>query len=58
VEADKFTWSRSITKYEPAVTQFDNPFGVRAYRIAVNVEWPGGRSVRRVDLETIRLSSQ
>ena len=58
VEADKFTWSRSITQYEPANAEFSNPFGVRAYRIVVNVEWPGGRSTRRVALETIRLNSQ
>ena len=58
VEADKFTWYRSITQYEPAAAKFDNPLGVRAYRIVVNVEWPGGRSTRRVALETIRLNSQ
>lgn len=58
VEADKFTWSRSITQYDPANAEFSNPFAVRAYRIVVNVEWPGGRSTRRVALETIRLNSQ
>ena len=58
VEADIFTWSRSITQYEPANADSNNPFGVRAYRIVVNVEWPGGRSTRRVDLETVRLGSQ
>ncbi len=58
VEADKFTWSRSITQYDPANAESNNTFGVRAYRIVVNVEWPGGRSTRRVALETIRLNSQ
>jgi len=58
VEADKFAWSRSITQYEPAAATPENPLDVRAYRIVVHVEWPGGRSTRRVALETIRLHSK
>ncbi len=58
VEADKFNWSRSITQYEPANVAFENRLGLRAYRIAVHVEWPGKRGLRQVDLETIRLNSQ
>lgn len=56
VELNRFKWTQEIT--EAPLPQADpaRRAGFAIYRIRVAVEWPGGRDMRHIDLETLRVT--
>ena len=52
---DQFSWRSAISAYTEGLPESENP-RARAYRVMVEVYWPGIMNNRSVVLETLRLA--
>jgi len=53
--AGRFKWTRSVSEYRAEHFVADAVHVPPAYIISVEVQWPAGGGVRRIQFETIRL---
>jgi general secretion pathway protein I len=56
VEGEDFTWTRSITRYQPSPDYTSSVKNLEAWHVTVTVEWPGARGSRSIDMSTVRLT--
>ncbi len=52
---DRFSWRGTVSAYAEGMPDPEKT-GVRAWRVSVEVFWPGGTQPRSVTLETLRLA--
>ena len=55
VEDEEFTWTRSVTPYRPSPQYKSQVKDLKAWYVAVTVEWPHGEGERSIDISTVRL---
>jgi len=53
----KYSWTQTIAAAAPAALVPGQQTRFAVFRVNVRVQWPGGRDMREIDLETLRIAA-